>query len=57
MCVFKDELRQAITRPGQVPRDELFSHVVYDDSSPEKFLRRLWRDLHGDEPVLGPGQA
>jgi hypothetical protein len=54
--VFKDGLRQAITRPGQVPRDELSSQVQYDDSSLEKFLRRLWRDLHGNEPVPGPGQ-
>lgn len=54
MRVFKDELRQAITSPGQVPRGELFSHVVYDDGSPEEFLRRLWRDLYGDEPVAEP---
>jgi len=44
MRVFKDELRQAIIHPDQLPRDEL-SHVQYDDGSPEKFLRRLWRDL------------
>jgi hypothetical protein len=56
MRVFKDEIRQAITHPGQVPRYELSSHVQYD-GSPEKFLRRLWRDLYGDEPVRGPGQA
>jgi hypothetical protein len=55
--VFRDELRQAITHPGQVPRYELSSHVQYDDGSPEAFLRRLWRDLYGDEPVPGPGQA
>jgi hypothetical protein len=56
MRVFKAELRQAITRPDQVPRDELSSHVQYDDGNPEKFLRRLWRDLYGDEPVTGSGQ-
>jgi hypothetical protein len=51
MRVFKAELCQAITHPDQVPRAELSSHVQYDDGSPEKFLRRLWRDLYGDEPV------
>ena len=55
MRLFKDELRQAITCPGQVPRDELSSHVEYDDDSPETFLRRLWRDLYGDEPVETTG--
>ena len=57
MRVFKDELRQAITHPDQVPRDELSSHVQYDDGSPEAFLRRLRRDLYGDEPVPGPGRG
>jgi hypothetical protein len=57
MRAFKAELRQAITHPEQVPRDELSSHVQYDDGSPEKFLRRLWRDLYGDEPVTVTGLA
>jgi hypothetical protein len=57
MRVFKAELRQAITHPGQLPGDELFRHVQYDDGSDEKFLRRLWRDLYGDEPVTATGQA
>ncbi|MCW2894543.1 MAG: hypothetical protein JWO75_4032 [Actinomycetia bacterium] len=57
MRVFKAELRQAITYPGQLPGDELFRHVQYDDGSDEKFLRRLWRDLYGDEPVTATGQA
>ena len=55
--VVKDELRQAITRPGQVPCCELSSHVQYDDGSPEAFLRRLWRDLYDGEPVPGPGRG
>jgi hypothetical protein len=50
MRAFKAGLRQAITHPGQLPGAELSSHVQYDDGSPEKFLRRLWRDLYGDEP-------
>jgi hypothetical protein len=54
MRAFKAELRQAINHPDQVPRAELSSHVQYDDGSPEKFLRRLWRDLYGDEPVTAP---
>jgi hypothetical protein len=57
MHAFKAELREAITHPDQVPRDELFNHVQYDDGSTEAFLRRLWRDLYGDEPVAAPGQA
>lgn len=56
MRVFKAELRQAITHPGQVPRAELSSHVQYNDGSPETFLWRLWRDLYGDEPVTVPTQ-
>ncbi len=56
MHTFKAELRQAIAYPGQVLGDELFSHVVYEDGSTGAFLRRLWRDLYGDEPstALGP---
>jgi hypothetical protein len=45
-----------IAHPGQLPGDELFDHVHYDDGSDEKFLRRLWRDLYGDEPLSAPGQ-
>ena len=55
MHVFKAELRQAITHPDQLPSDELFDQVQYDDGSDKAFLRRLWRDLYGDEPVTGPG--
>lgn len=57
MRTFKAELRQAITHPEQVPDDELFSHVVYEDGTTEAFLRRLWRDLYGDEPVTVTGLA
>jgi hypothetical protein len=51
MQVFKAELREAIRDPTQLPGDELSRNVQYDDGSPEAFLRRLWRDLYGDEPV------
>jgi hypothetical protein len=54
MRVFKDELRQALTDPSQLPKNELDDAVEYDDGTDEKFLRRLWRDLYGDEPVTGP---
>ena len=57
MRAFKVELRQAIDHPGQVLGDVLFSHVGYEDSGTGAFLRRLWRDLYGDEPVVGPGGA
>jgi hypothetical protein len=47
---FKSELRQALADPSQLPGDELSEAVEYDDGSDEQFLRRLWRDLYGDEP-------
>jgi hypothetical protein len=51
MRVFKAELRQALTDPSQLPAGELDDAVEYDDGSDEKFLRGLWRDLYGDEPI------
>jgi hypothetical protein len=42
---FKDELRQAVRDPSQVPEGALFRAASYDDGSPEKFLARLWREL------------
>lgn len=57
MHAFKTELRQAITHPGQVPCNEISSHLQHGDGSTEAFLRRLWRDLYGDEPVTTPGLA
>lgn len=39
MRVFKAELRQALADPSKLPAGE------------EQFLRRLWRDLYGDEPT------
>jgi hypothetical protein len=51
MRIFKAELRQAIEDPSRLPGDELSREVQYDDGSAEKFLRRLWRDLYGDEPI------
>jgi len=54
MYTFKAELREAIKDPAQLPGDELSKHVRYEDGSPEAFLRRLWRDLYGDEPIETP---
>lgn len=51
MRAFKAELREALKDPGQLPDNELSKHVRYEDGSPEAFLRRLWRDLYGEEPV------
>jgi hypothetical protein len=51
MRTYKAELRQAIKNPDEVPDEELWQHVEYGDVSTEAFLRRLWRDLYGDEPV------
>lgn len=51
---FKTELREALADPGRLPDDELFKAVDYGDGSDERFLRRLWDDLYGDEPVVGP---
>ena len=51
--VFKTELREALSDPGRLPDDELFKAVDYGDGSDERFLRRVWRDLYGDEPVAG----
>ena len=51
--MFKAELREALADPGALPDDELFKAVDYADGSDERFLRRVWRDLYGDEPVGG----
>jgi hypothetical protein len=51
MRVFKSELREALRDPSQLPGDELSESVEYTDGSDEAFLRRLWHDLYGDEPL------
>ena len=47
------ERGRQLTDPGRLPDDELFKAVDYGDGSDERFLRRLWDDLYGDEPVAG----
>lgn len=54
MRVFKSELREALRDPSQLPADELWESVEYNDGSDEAFLRKLWRDLYGDEPFDAP---
>ena len=49
MKVFKAELREAIRDPDQLPDDELSESVQYADVTDEVFLRRLWRELYGNE--------
>jgi hypothetical protein len=51
MRVFKEELRQALADPGQLPEGELDNAVEFTDEDEAAFLRRLWRDLYGDEPT------
>jgi hypothetical protein len=38
---------------AQLPAGELDHAVEYNDGSDEKFLRRPWHDLYGDEPIVG----
>jgi hypothetical protein len=49
MRVFKAELKQALADPGQLPAGELDDAVEYSDGDDETFLRRLWKDLYGEE--------
>lgn len=51
MVRFKQELRQAIRDPSQVPDGALYRAAQYADGSDEKFLARLWRDLYPEEPL------
>ncbi|MFL6072359.1 MAG: hypothetical protein ACJ73S_03070 [Mycobacteriales bacterium] len=49
MVRFKEQLREALGDPSRLPDGALFQAASFDDGSDEKFLRRLWRDLYGDE--------
>jgi hypothetical protein len=49
---FRDEFRHLLTGDlDKLPSHALSTAAEYDDGSDEAFLRRLWRDLYGDEPV------
>jgi hypothetical protein len=52
----KPSSARPLREPRQLPGDELFKAVDYGDGSDERFLRRLWRDLYGDESVTGDGR-
>jgi hypothetical protein len=51
MRKFKAELREVMGDPSKLPPGALSTAAEYDDGTDEAFLRRLWRDLYGDEPV------
>ena len=53
MRVFKSELRSS-QGPEPATDDELSESVEYSDGSDEAFLRRLWHELYGDEPLDAP---
>lgn len=49
--IFKDELRQALERPGELP-DEVWDEIArIADKSKEKFLAEVWRERYPDEPL------
>jgi hypothetical protein len=56
MIRFKDEFRRLLSGElDALPEYALFTAAAYDDGSDEAFLRRLWHELYGDEPVQ-PGK-
>jgi hypothetical protein len=49
---FKDEFRRLLSGElGNLPKEALSTAAEYEDGSDEAFLRRLWHELYGDEPV------
>jgi hypothetical protein len=53
---FKDEFRRLLSGElDKVPKGALGTASAYEDGSDEAFLRRLWHELYGDEPVQ-PGE-
>lgn len=53
---FKDELRRLLSGElDRLPPEALSTAAEHDDDSDEAFLRRLWHELYGDEPVR-PGE-
>ena len=49
---FKDEFRRLLSGElDKLPQYALFTAAEYEDGSDEAFLRRLWREIYGDEPV------
>lgn len=53
---FKDEFQRLLSGElDKLPEYALFTATAFDDGSDEAFLRRLWRELYGNEPVR-PGE-
>jgi hypothetical protein len=49
---FKDEFRRLLSgEADQLPKGALGTAAEFDDGTDEAFLRRLWHELYGDEPV------
>lgn len=49
---FKNEFRRLLSGElDAVPKGALGTASAYEDGSDEAFLRRLWHELYGDEPV------
>jgi hypothetical protein len=49
---FKDDFRRLLAGASdQLPEDALSTAAEYDDGSDEAYLRRLWHELYGDEPI------
>ena len=49
---FKNEFRRLLSGDlDKLPDYALFTAAEFDDGSDEVFLRRLWHELYGDEPV------
>lgn len=55
MRSFKAQLREAITHPERLPRNELSESVQHDYGSDAAFLEQLWRYLYGTESAAEPG--
>ncbi|HEY1919096.1 MAG TPA: hypothetical protein VGH27_26290 [Streptosporangiaceae bacterium] len=57
MVRFKDEFRQLLGGEfSRLPDEALSTAAEYEDGSDEAYLRRLWHELYGDEPVQ-PGRS
>jgi hypothetical protein len=55
---FKDEFRRLLSGElDQLPGGALSTAAEYEDGSDEAFLRRLWHELYGDEPVQPGAQV
>jgi hypothetical protein len=56
MIRFKDEFRRLLSGElDRLPKGALGTASAFDDGSEEAYLRRLWHELYGDEPVQ-PGR-